>query len=101
MTIGRRSPRAERYTGKKREESTVALGATATYTHAFTDSSGFVVSITPEYGTNGNGDRDVVTLHAQLGIFGGRFLDAGQWMDFVGGLRIGPWPDTLLQRSAR
>jgi len=65
-------------TGKKREESTVAFGATSTYTRAF-GGNGFSFSITPEYGTDGNGDRDVVTLRTQLAVMGEDFLGAGQW----------------------
>lgn len=65
-------------TGKKREESTVAFGATATYTRAF-GKNGFSLSFTPEYGTDGNGDRDVVTLRTQLAVVGEDFLAAGQW----------------------
>lgn len=65
-------------TGKKREESTVAFGATATYTRS-RNGNGIVVSVTPEYGTDGDGDRDVVTLRTQLSVQGKKFLSAGQW----------------------
>lgn len=71
-------------TGKDPEESSITFSGVANY-HKDLDKGALVLSVSPEYGTDGNGDRDVVSIKAQLGLFGERFSGAGQWKDLGNG----------------
>lgn len=73
-------------TGGEPEDSAIGFAATATYSQELAGGeAALLYSIAPEYGTDGNGDRDVVSIRAQVSGFGSRFGGAGQWRDLAGG----------------
>lgn len=73
-------------TGGEPEDSAVGFAVSATYTQELAGGdAGLLYTFSPEYGTDGNGDRDVVSLRAQVSGFGSLMGGAGQWRDFGGG----------------
>jgi hypothetical protein len=72
------------------EKSTISIGPEVRYYGLVEKADagnydGYTLLLAPTYQTDGNGDRDVLSLKVEVGFAGERFGRANQWLQFGGG----------------